>query len=52
MHLSQKRKKFSDFFFAFVSLNPILNIFFKKNDPHSLCIFELRDSEKRCQINV
>ena len=45
MQLSQKQKKFSDFFAPF--LNSTLNFerFEKKGDPHTFCISEVTDSE-------
>ena len=46
MHLSQKQKIFSEFFSAFFESALISNIF-KKDDPHSLCISEITDHEKR-----
>ena len=47
MQLCQKWKSFAEFFFLhFVNLDSILNIFKKKDDPHSWCIFEITDSEK------
>ena len=44
--LSQKRKKFSQFFSAF--LKPILNFehFQKKDDPHSRCSSQITFSQK------
>ena len=47
MQLCQKWKSFAEFFFLhFVNLDSILNIFKKKDDRHSWCIFEITDSEK------
>ena len=40
MHLSQKRKYFSEFFWKFSK-------FSKKENPHSLCICDITDSERR-----
>ena len=47
--LSKKRKIFSEFFFFFTIFWTYIQIwpFSKKDDPHSGCIFELTDSEKR-----
>ena len=47
MHLSQKQNIFSELFCAFFEF--VLNIqhFQKKDDPHSLCIFEFTDHERR-----
>ena len=47
MKLSQKRKIISDFFFAFSKFRLNFKYFQQKNDPHSRCIFELTDSERR-----
>ena len=52
MHLSEKRKIFSDFFFTFSKFRFNFEHFPKKGDPHDWCIFELTESEKRGQINV
>ena len=52
MQLSQKRKVFLDFFFAFWKFTFNLENFQGKDDPHSWCIFELMDFEKRVYINV
>ena len=41
----RNEKHFRNWFLNFWNLDSILNIF-KKNDPHSLCIFELTDYEK------
>ena len=46
MHLSQKQKIFLNFFLHFSNLLQFTNIF-KKDDPHSLCISEITDHEKR-----
>ena len=47
IQLSQKQKTFSQFFAAF--LKSLLNFihFQKKDDSHSWCISEIKDSEKR-----
>ena len=52
LQLSQKQKKFSQFFFAFSK--SILNFkhFPKKYDPHSWCISGNTISEKHDEINV
>ena len=52
MPLSQKRKIFFDFCFPFYKFRYNFQYFQKKDDPHSLCIIELTDSEKRVWINV
>ena len=52
MPRSQKRKIFSDFSFPFYKFRYNFQYFQKKDDPHSLCIIELTDSEKRVWINV
>ena len=46
IHLSQKLKIFSEFFLHFSNLHWISNIF-KKDDPHSYCISEITDHERR-----
>ena len=47
LHLSQKKNNFSQFFSPF--LEYVLNFqnFQKKDDPHSLCISEITDHERR-----
>ena len=52
MELSQKQKTFSGLFFAF--LKSILNFkhFSQKDEPHSLCISEIKGCEKRRYVNV
>ena len=53
MQLSLIWKMFSQFFLHLRNLDSILNIFKKKNDPHSWSIFELLlHFVKRCYINV
>ena len=47
MQLSEKRKIFSEFFFAVCKSRFNFEHFQKKDDPHSWCIFELTDCEKR-----
>ena len=48
MQLSQKRKTFSGFFvFEFPKFRFSFEHFRKKVNPHSRCVFELTDSEKR-----
>ena len=47
MQLSQKLKKFSSFSLYFRNLGEILEIFQKKDDPHSLFISEATACEKR-----
>ena len=51
MQLSQTQKSFSDFFSAFLECSLNFEHFLKKDDPHSLCIFEITDPGKRCEIN-
>ena len=49
MYISQKQKTYSGFFFV-AFLQSILNFEHlrkKKDDPHSLCISKITDSEKR-----
>ena len=52
MHLSQKRKIFSEFFFTFSKFAVNFEDFQRKDDPHSRCIFEFKDSEKLRWRNV
>ena len=52
MHLSQKRKIFCGFFFSFSKFRFNFEHFQKKDDAHSSCIFEITDSERRCEINI
>ena len=47
MHLSQKQKSFCELFCAFFKSKLNFELFQKKNDPHSLCISEITDSERR-----
>ena len=47
MQLSQKQKSFSRRFFAFSESAFNFEHFQKKYDPHSCCISDIRDSEKR-----
>ena len=46
MQLSKKQKHFYDFFFIFKIYFKFWT-FFKKEEPHSWCITEITDSEKR-----
>ena len=43
----QKRKTFSEFFFAFFKFRFNFETFQARDDPHSWCIFELTDSVQR-----
>ena len=47
MQLFQKQKTLYEFFFFFAFLKSMLNFkhFEKTDDPHSLCIFELKTAE-------
>ena len=45
MKLSEKQKDFSNFFEKFLKSSLNFEYFQKKDDPHTVCIFELRDSE-------
>ena len=47
MHLSQKPKIFSELFCAFFEFVLNFEHFQKKDDPHSLCISEINDNERR-----
>ena len=52
MQLSQKQNMFSTFFFCIFEIKFNFENFQEKDDPHSLCIFDLKDSQRRCYINV
>ena len=53
MQLSQQEiKPFSRFFSSFFKSSLNLEHFQKKDDPHSWCISEIRDSKKHGQINA
>ena len=52
MKVSGKQKTFSQFFSAFLKSSLSFEHFQKKDDSHSLRIFEITDSEKHCYINV
>ena len=45
MNLSQKQESFSEFSFVFSKFTLNFENFEKKDDPHSLCIYEITDSE-------
>ena len=47
MYLSQKQNIFSEFFLAFFESAWNFEHFNKKDDPHSLCISEITDHERR-----
>ena len=47
MHLSQKQKAFCEFFFKFSKSTLNFEHFQDKGDPHSWCISDITDSEKR-----
>ena len=47
MHLYQKQKIFSEFFWGFSKSSLNFENFQKKYDPHSLCISEITDYERR-----
>ena len=47
VHLSQKQKYFSEFFSAIFESALNFKHFQKKDDPHSLCISEITDHERR-----
>ena len=50
MHLSEKPKPFIKFLFFGICIN--FKHFEKKNEPHSLSIFEVIDSERRTYLNA
>ena len=45
MQLSQKQSPFSQFFAVFLKSKLNIEYFKSKENPHSLCIFEITDSE-------
>ena len=45
MQLSEKKKTFSQFFAAFLKSRLNFQHFERKGDSHSICIFEILDSE-------
>ena len=47
MHLSQKENNFSEIFSPFFESALNFEHFQKKDDPHSLCISEITDHERR-----
>ena len=47
MHVSQKKKIFSQFFCAFLKSTLNFEHFQQKDDPHNLYISEITDSGKR-----
>ena len=47
MHLSQKQSILSEFILAFSESALNFEHFQKKHDPHSLCISEITDHERR-----
>ena len=47
MQLSQKGKKFSEFFSVFYEFRLHFEQFGKKDDLHSLCVLEITDCERR-----
>ena len=51
-HLSQIQNIFSEFFADFFRICIKFQTFSKKDEPHSLCISEFTDHERRAEINV
>ena len=49
MQLPKKQKRFSEFFTTFLNFKSKFEHLEKKDDLHSLCIFEVRDCKKRDQ---
>ena len=47
IQLSQRQKKFSQFFAAFLKLTSNFEQFEKKDDPHSLCMLETENCKRR-----
>ena len=52
MHLSQKQKIFSQFFFSIFRICIKFKTFSKKDDAHILCISEITDHEKRAKTTL
>ena len=52
MQLSQKEKTCSEFVSQFLKSRLSFECFPRKDEPHSWCISEITDSQKRCSINV
>ena len=52
MHLYQKENNFCEFFSSFLESAGNFEHFQKKDDPHSWCISEITDHERRPKINV
>ena len=52
MQLSQKPKIFCNFFIAFLKSISISEYFEKKDEPHSLSITKIIDSERGGYLNV
>ena len=52
MHLSQKQKIFSQFFFSIFRISIKFKTFSKKDDAHILCISEITDHEKRAKTTL
>ena len=46
MELFKKQKTFSAFFAPFLKFTSIFGNFERKDDPHRLCIFRIRDCKK------
>ena len=51
MQLYLIQKYFSDIFSAFLESSLNFENFSRKDDPHCLCIFEITDPGKPCEIN-
>ena len=52
MQLPEKPKTFCQFFIAFLKCTLNFEHFEKKNEPHSLSISEVIDSERRAYLNA
>ena len=48
MQLSKKLKSFSELFSAVLSSRLNFELFKKKDHPHSLCIPQIKNCERRC----
>ena len=52
MQLSKQLKSFSQFSSGFIKFKFNFEHFEKKDEPHSLCISEIIDGERRAYVNV
>ena len=52
MKLSKKQKTFSESFATFMKSSSMFEFFYTKDDPHTSCISDVTDCERRDYINV